>query len=241
MLQGNRPHSSQLEASPASSLRTCCSNLLAHASDQTVTVRRRLVSFFPLHVSSPLTLSAYSGITGSGKTFSLRLLVDQVLRLSSHSKKELRMANQIKALHTLLDAFGNAKTVSNPSASRHSRYLELHFNDRGRIESAKLLAFALDKSRLSRLAYEERTFHIFYQFLAGAAPQERDYFNIGDPSEYALLASSGCYRLPNGPFSDDAIAMEEVRLAMRTLGFSFINLHHPRCHPLIEQCPVHRG
>ena len=129
------------------------------------------------------------------------------------------MASQVKSFHTLLDAFGNAKTVSNPNASRHSRYLELHFNDRGRIESAKVLAFALDKSRLNRLAHEERTFHIFYQFLSGAAPQERDYFNIDDPSEYALLASSGCYRLPNGPFSDDAIAMEEVRVAMRTLGF----------------------
>ncbi|KAG6373915.1 glycosyltransferase family 2 protein [Boletus reticuloceps] len=159
------------------------------------------------------------GITGSGKSASLRLLVDQVLRLSSHSKKELKVASQVKALHTLLDAFGNAKTVSNPNASRHSRYLELHFNDRGRIESAKVLPFALDKSRIGRLTHEERTFHIFYQFLAGAAPQERDYFNIEDPSEYALLASSGCYRLPNGPFSDDAIAMEEVRIAMRTLGF----------------------
>ncbi|KAF8432942.1 glycosyltransferase family 2 protein [Boletus edulis BED1] len=159
------------------------------------------------------------GITGSGKSSSLRLLVDQVLRLSSHSKKELKVASQVKALHTLLDAFGNAKTVSNPNASRHSRYLELHFNVRGRIESAKVLAFALDKSRIGRLAHEERTFHIFYQFLAGAAPQERDYFNIEDPSEYTLLASSGCYHLPNGPFSDDAIAMEEVRIAMRTLGF----------------------
>ena len=129
------------------------------------------------------------------------------------------MANQVKALHTLLDAFGNAKTVSNPNASRHTRYLELHFNDRGRIDSAKLLAFALDKSRLGRLVHEERTFHIFYQLLSGAAPQERDYFNIQDPSEYALLAASGCYRLPNGPFSDDAIAMEEVRVAMRALGF----------------------
>ncbi|KIJ69713.1 glycosyltransferase family 2 protein [Hydnomerulius pinastri MD-312] len=159
------------------------------------------------------------GITGSGKSAGARLLVDQVLRLSAHSKKELKTAAQIKALHTLLDAFGNAKTVMNPNASRHSRYLELHFNDRGRIESAKVLAFALDKSRLTRLAHEERTFHIFYQFLSGAAPQERDYFNLEDPSEYALLASSGCYRLPSGPFSDDAIAMEEVRGAMRTLGF----------------------
>lgn len=159
------------------------------------------------------------GVTCSGKTYSARLLVNQVLRLSAHSKKEHRVASQIKALHTLLDAFGNSKTPLSPNASRHGRYLELHFNDRGRIESAKVLAFALDKSRLSRLTHEERTFHIFYQFLAGAAPQERDHFALEDPSDYALLASSGCYRLPSGPFSDDAIAMEDVRVAMRTLGF----------------------
>ncbi|KAI6042199.1 glycosyltransferase family 2 protein [Pisolithus marmoratus] len=147
------------------------------------------------------------GMTCSGKTHNARLL------------KEHKVASQIKALHTLLDAFGNSKTPLNPNASRHGRYLELHFSDRGRIESAKVLAFALDKSRLTRLTHEERTYHIFYQFLAGAAPQERDHFALEDPSDYALLASSGCYRLPSGPFSDDAIAMEDIRVAMRNLGF----------------------
>lgn len=134
------------------------------------------------------------------------------------------MAAQIKAMHTLLDAFGNSKTISNSNASRHGRYLELHFNERARVESAKLLVFALDKSRLTRLTHEERTFHIFYQFLSGATPQERERFGLEDMSDYALLASSGCYRLPSGPFSDDAIAMHEVRAAMRTLGFKPKNL-----------------
>ncbi|EGN94962.1 glycosyltransferase family 2 protein [Serpula lacrymans var. lacrymans S7.3] len=159
------------------------------------------------------------GITGSGKSSSSRLILNQLLRLSAHSKKELRVADQVKALGPLLDAFGNVKTLMNPNASRHSRYLELHFNDRGRIESAKVLAFGLDKSRLVRLSHEERSYHVFYQFLAGATPEERDIFNLEDPSDYALLASSGCYRLPSGPFSDDAISMEELRAAMKTLGF----------------------
>ncbi|EIW76465.1 glycosyltransferase family 2 protein [Coniophora puteana RWD-64-598 SS2] len=159
------------------------------------------------------------GITGSGKSSTNRLLVDQLLRLSAHSKKEQRIASQIKSFETLLDAFGNAKTAQNPNASRHTRYLELHFTDKGRIDAAKVLAFALDKSRVGRLAHEERSFHIFYQLLAGATAGERDHFGLEDPSDYALLASSGCYRLPYGPFSDDAIALEDVRDAMRTLGF----------------------
>ena len=119
----------------------------------------------------------------------------------------------------MLDSFGNAKTLMNPNASRHGRYLELHFNERGRISSAKVLTFGLDKTRLNRLTHEERTYHVFYQFLAGTTPVERDHFNLEDVSDYALLASSGCYRLPSGPFSDDAIAMGDLRVAMRTLGF----------------------
>ncbi|KAF8871933.1 P-loop containing nucleoside triphosphate hydrolase protein [Gymnopilus junonius] len=122
-------------------------------------------------------------------------------------------------MHTVLDSFGNAKTLMSSNASRHGRYLELHFSDRGRINAAKVLTFGLDKSRLTKLAHEERTYHIFYQFIAGATPAERDTFSLEDPSDYALLASSGCYRLPAGPFSDDSIAMGELRLAMRTLGF----------------------
>ena len=57
------------------------------------------------------------------------------------------------------------------------------------------------------------------QFLAGTTPAERDHFNLEDVSDYALLASSGCYRLPSGPFNDDSIAMAELRVALRTLGF----------------------
>ncbi|THH18601.1 hypothetical protein EW146_g2427 [Bondarzewia mesenterica] len=159
------------------------------------------------------------GITGSGKSFSRELLVNQVLRLSAHSKREVKLAEQIKALTPVLDSFGNAKTLMNPNASRHGRYFELHFNERGRVSGAKVLTYGLDKSRLNRLAHEERTYHIFYQLLAGASSSERDALNLEDPSDYALLASSGCYRLPSGPFSDDAIAMDDLRVAMRTLGF----------------------
>ncbi|KAG1812232.1 glycosyltransferase family 2 protein [Suillus subaureus] len=144
------------------------------------------------------------GISGSGKTASSRLLIDQILRLSAHSKREAKIADQIKSFAVLLESFGNAKTPVNPNASRHTRYTELHFNERGRISAAKVIAFGLDKSRLIRLSHEERSYHVFYQLLAGATPMER-------PSDYALLASSNCYHLPAGPFN-----------AFKTLGFNVL-------------------
>ena len=149
----------------------------------------------------------------------MQLFLQQLLRLSSHSKREVKVADQVRAMYTVLDSFGNAKPLLSANASRHGRYTELHFNDRGRITGAQVLTYGLDKSRLTRLHHEERTFHVFYQLLAGATPAERDQFNLEDPSDYALLASSGCYRLPSGPFSDDSIAMEGLRDSMRTLGF----------------------
>ncbi|GJJ06868.1 hypothetical protein Clacol_001064 [Clathrus columnatus] len=161
----------------------------------------------------------FRGITGSGKTESSRLLLNQILRLSARSKKEVKLADQIKSAVQVLEAFGNAKTPINPNASRFSRYMELNFNEKGRIASAKILAYGLDKSRLNRLTHEERSFHVFYQLLAGASPDERDALGIEDVSDYALLASSGCYRLPAGPFSDDTIQMGELREALRILGF----------------------
>ncbi|KAJ7618983.1 glycosyltransferase family 2 protein [Mycena polygramma] len=159
------------------------------------------------------------GVTASGKSASMRLLASQLLRLSTHSRKEAKLADQFRALSTLLDSFGNTKTQTNPDASRHSKLLELHFNERGRFAGAKCLLFGLDKSRLTRLAQEERTYHAFYQLLAGATTTERDQLQLEDPSEYALLASSGTYRLPSGPFSDDTTGMSDLRAAFRTLSF----------------------
>lgn len=177
------------------------------------------MSYFRIERNCSSSHNFVRGISGSGKTASSRLLVDQILRLSAHSKREAKIVEQIKSFTLLLESFGNAKTPVNPNASRHTRYTELHFNDRGRISAAKVIAFGLDKSRLTRLSHEERSYHVFYQLLAGATPMERDYMGLEGPSDYALLASSGCYHLPAGPFSDDGIAMDDLRDAFKTLGF----------------------
>ena len=128
----------------------------------------------------------------------------------------------------LLHSFGCAKSATIASASKHSSYLELHFNQStGRLAGAKVLAFALDKSRiLARLRHEERTFHVFYQLLAGAGIEEREGLGLEDASEYSMLAASGTFRLPGGSNgihglfgSDDSTAYEELKDAFRALGF----------------------
>ncbi|GAA5924955.1 uncharacterized protein JCM15063_005776 [Sporobolomyces koalae] len=163
----------------------------------------------------------YSGLSGAGSSMQQQLFTAQILRLSSSTKKDTKIADQVAALSTLLTSFGSAKTVQTPSSTRHASLLELHFAADGRLAAAKLLAYGLDKTRFSKLAREERTFHAFYQLLAGASKDEKEQLGLfEDITEYRLLAKSACYRLPPGtPHSDDSIAFDELRAAFKTLAF----------------------
>ncbi|GAA6000854.1 hypothetical protein JCM10207_004691 [Rhodosporidiobolus poonsookiae] len=164
---------------------------------------------------------AYSGLSGAGASTQQQLVTAQLLRLSTSGKKDTHLAEQVQALSVLLSSFGCAKTAANPSASRHSSLLELHFSEAGRLAGAKLLAFGLDRRRFAKLGKEERTFHAFYQLVAGATREERHEFDIlDDIADYRLFAKSACYRLPPGvPGADDSIAFDDLRAAFKVLGF----------------------
>jgi chitin synthase len=177
----------------------------------------------PIHDGGMLQLTIVvlsSGLSGSGASTQLSLFTSQLLLLSSYTKKDSRVADQVAALETVLSSFGCAKTVVNPNASRHSTFTELHFSHSGRLAGAKVLAFGLDKTRTWKLGREERTFHAFYQLLAGATHEERAELGLlDDVTSYGLLASSGTYRLPAGPRSNDSIELDNLRGALKVLGF----------------------
>ena len=71
-----------------------------------------------------------------------------VLYWQAYSKEELRLAEQIKALHPIFDSFGNAKTLMSLNASRHDMYFELRVVENERVNAAEILAFGLDKNLL---------------------------------------------------------------------------------------------
>ncbi|KAH6891643.1 chitin synthase 6 [Coprinopsis sp. MPI-PUGE-AT-0042] len=150
------------------------------------------------------------GLTSSGKSTTFRLLTNELLSLSSHTRKETSLASQVKHTLTILDAFGNSKSPWNDNAPACTLLIpSFHPLER--------------PNRRCQLRAEERTFHIFYQFLNGATAEERDYFGLEDMSDYKLLSSSGCYRLSSatGMFlsPDDSIGMVETRASLAALGF----------------------
>jgi hypothetical protein len=163
-----------------------------------------------------------SGESGSGKTAATRWLLALLSRQSerananSGSSDQRRVEAALVEAGPLLEAFGNAQTLRNDNSSRFGKYIEIIHDNRGVIVGATLQHFLLEKVRVVQRSPAERTFHVFYQLLRGAAPAER--------RRWQLLDTVESYRLLSGDSTsiagvDDGAQFERVRSAMQVLGF----------------------
>ena len=109
-------------------------------------------------------------------------------------------------------AFGNAKTIRNDNSSRFGKYIEIHFDDQGAIEGAKIEQYLLEKSRLAHQATNERNYHIFYRMLAGCTAKELADYNLTKAEDYADLTAGDCITLPG---MDDAEEWQHIRGAFK--------------------------
>ncbi|CAG8613826.1 12456_t:CDS:2 [Cetraspora pellucida] len=172
--------------------------------------------YFHMRRSAEDQCVIFSGINGSGKTVTESHLLSQLLLLSTHTKKEAKIANQIQNAQTILEAFGNTKSINNINASRFGKYLELQFSERGRIVGAKFLTYCFDKARVTDTPLGERSYHVFYYLLAGATPEERSLMHLQDPQNYFYLSKSKCFKIIG---MDDSVQMDDLRASLKTLGF----------------------
>jgi myosin protein heavy chain len=77
------------------------------------------------------------------------------------------LERQILQANPILEAFGNAQTQRNNNSSRFGKFVRITFAPDGSIAGANIDWYLLEKSRVVVRSEAERSFHVFYQLMAG--------------------------------------------------------------------------
>ncbi|WFD06900.1 chitin synthase [Malassezia vespertilionis] len=135
----------------------------------------------------------FMGETGSGKSEARRLALRAILELSVAlpGKRGARLGFQLPAALYAMECFGNAESDENVNASAMGLYSELQFSEKGRLLGMKMLNYYLERSRVSPMRSNERTFTVFYMLIAGASPQDRRRWRFDDVPSFRLLTAGG--------------------------------------------------
>ncbi|KAK3239435.1 hypothetical protein CYMTET_50644 [Cymbomonas tetramitiformis] len=126
--------------------------------------------------------------------------------------------------HTILESFGNAKTIKNNNSSRVGKWIQVNFHSSGLIRNAMVRTYLLEKTRVVQTAPGERNFHIFYELLAYLKLPSNGALlaRLGNPStdvkSYAYLARSTAEVRTDTV--DDLDSFRGLRAALEALGWT---------------------
>nr|DBA27447.1 TPA: hypothetical protein GDO54_007938 [Pyxicephalus adspersus] len=122
-----------------------------------------------------------TGESGAGKTVNTKRVIQYFATIAAIGDKKPKEAqpgkiqgtleDQIIQANPLLEAFGNAKTVRNDNSSRFGKFIRIHFGTTGKLSSADIETYLLEKSRVTFQLSAERSYHIFYQIMSNKRPE----------------------------------------------------------------------
>uniref|UniRef100_A0A8I5NDB5 Myosin-7 n=1 Tax=Papio anubis TaxID=9555 RepID=A0A8I5NDB5_PAPAN len=166
-----------------------------------------------------------TGESGAGKTVNTKRVIQYfavIAAIGDRSKKDQNtgkgtLEDQIIEANPALEAFGNAKTVRNDNSSRFGKFIRIHFGATGKLASADIETYLLEKSRVIFQLKAERDYHIFYQILSNKKPELLDMLLItNNPYDYAFI-SQGETTVAS---IDDAEELMATDNAFDVLGFT---------------------
>ncbi|XGW26010.1 hypothetical protein V3C99_006986 [Haemonchus contortus] len=131
-----------------------------------------------------------TGESGAGKTENTKKIIEYILECCGCTPKEQSqepsngklqngytshgstVGRDVISAGVLLEAFGNARTTHNNNSSRFGKFIRIEFNEHGKLQSAQIECYLLEKSRVVNQDAGNRNFHVFYQLLSKAFPDE---------------------------------------------------------------------
>ncbi|XP_077414063.1 myosin-7-like [Vanacampus margaritifer] len=161
-----------------------------------------------------------TGESGAGKTVNTKRVIQYfaiITALGETVKKGGSLEDQIIEANPAMEAFGNAKTIRNDNSSRFGKFIRIHFGPTGRLASADIDIYLLEKSRVVFQQPGERGYHIFYQILSNQKPELQDMLLVTkNPYDYHFC-SQGVTTVAS---IKDGEELELTDHAMDTLGFT---------------------
>uniref|UniRef100_A0A8C9Z525 Myosin, heavy chain 10, non-muscle n=1 Tax=Sander lucioperca TaxID=283035 RepID=A0A8C9Z525_SANLU len=174
----------------------------------------------PPHIYA-ISESAYRCMLQAGKTENTKKVIQYLAHVASSHKGRKdhnipgELERQLLQANPILESFGNAKTVKNDNSSRFGKFIRINFDVIGYIVGANIETYLLEKSRAIRQAKDERTFHIFYQLLAGAGEHLKSDLLLEGFNSYRFL-SNGNITIPGQQDKDN---FQETMEAMHIMSF----------------------
>nr|XP_025719694.1 myosin-2-like [Callorhinus ursinus] len=140
-----------------------------------------------------------TGESGAGKTVNTKRVIqyfatiavtgDKKKEEATSGKMQGTLEDQIISANPLLEAFGNAKTVRNDNSSRFGKFIRIHFGTTGKLASADIETYLLEKSRVTFQLKAERSYHIFYQITSNKKPELIEMLLITtNPYDYPFVS-----------------------------------------------------
>ncbi|KAK9539500.1 hypothetical protein VZT92_004602 [Zoarces viviparus] len=165
-----------------------------------------------------------TGESGAGKTVNTKKVIQYFASIAAAggkkdvgSDKKGTLEDQIIQANPALEAFGNAKTIRNDNSSRFGKFIRIHFAASGKLASADIETYLLEKSRVTFQLKNERDYHIFYQILSQKKPELLEMLLItNNPYDYAFI-SQGETTVASINDSEELMATDD---AFDVLGFT---------------------
>ncbi|NWI69314.1 MYH6 protein, partial [Todus mexicanus] len=166
------------------------------------------------------------GESGAGKTVNTKRVIQYFASIAAIGDRKKEVANsskgtledQIIQANPALEAFGNAKTVRNDNSSRFGKFIRIHFGATGKLASADIETYLLEKSRVIFQLKAERNYHIFYQILSNKKPEllAEMLLITNNPYDYSYV-SQGEVTVASIDDSEELLATDS---AFDVLGFT---------------------
>ena len=172
-----------------------------------------------------------TGESGAGKTEATKIILSYLAKWkddfssmksqkdladsSNYLSNEASLEKQVLDSNPLLEAFGNAKTVMNNNSSRFGKFIQVNVDSSGKITSATIKSYLLEKSRIVHQNSKERNFHIFYYIFLDEKIIE--FYELEVIENYTYLADSFINGISE---EEDLLGYNIMRNCLSVLGFT---------------------